>query len=112
MLVKEYKAEKMPARKDTHRTYQSWIRAHIRPKWGESPITDLQARPVELWLDSLPLGPKSRVHIRGILSSFWSFAMWQQAIPMQVIPISFVTVKGASKRRSQPCRLTLEHVRV
>ena len=51
-----------------------------------------------MWLESLPLAPKSRVHIRGILSSLWNFAMWKQDIPMQVNPISLVTVKGASKR--------------
>lgn len=108
MLVDEYKAEKMPDRKDTHRTYKSWIHVHILPKWGQSRITDLQARPVEKWLESLPLAPKSRVHIRGILSSLWNYAMWKQAIPMQVNPISLVTVKGASKRVKQPRSLTVE----
>lgn len=108
MLVEHYKAEKMPDRKDTNRTYQSWIRVHILPKWGPSLITDLQARPVERWLDSLPLAPKSRVHIRGILSSLWNFAMWTQAIPMQVNPISLVKVKGASKRVNKPRSLTVD----
>jgi integrase len=107
-LAEQYKAEKMPKRKDTRRTYQSWIRVHILPEWGQSPITDLQARPVELWLESLSLAPKSRGHIRGILNSLWNFAMWKQAIPMQVNPISLVTVKGASKRRTQPRSLTVE----
>jgi integrase len=111
-LVEQYKTEKMPDRKDTSRTYQSWIRVHILPKWGQSLITELQARPVELWLESLPLAPKSRGHIRGILSSLWNFAMWKQAIPMQVNPISLVTVKGASKRRKQPRSLTVEQFRL
>src|SRR5262249_54951303 len=106
-LVEHYKAEKMPSRKDTRRTYESWIRLHILPKWGQALITDLQARPVELWLATLPLAPKSRTHIRGILSSLWNFAMWKQAIPMQVNPISLVTVKGASKRIRQPRSLTV-----
>ncbi len=107
-LVEQYKSEKMPERKDTKRTYQSWIRVHIQPKWGQSPITDVQARPVELWLESLQLAPKSRGHIRGILRSLWNFAMWKQAIPMQVNPMSLVTVKGASKRRRLPRSLTVE----
>ena len=111
-LIEQYKAEKMPDRKDTCRTYQSWIRVHILPKWGKSLITDLQARPVEMWLDSLALAPKSRGHIRGILSSIWNFAMWKQAIPMQVNPISLVTVKGASKRVRQPRSLTVEQFRL
>lgn len=61
-LIEQYKSEKMPKRKDTRRTYESWMRLHISPKWGASPITELQARPVELWLESLPLAPKSRGH--------------------------------------------------
>ena len=111
-LIEQYKAEKMPRRKDTSRTYASWIRLHIIPMWGQSLITDLQARPVELWLESLSLAPKSRTHIRGILSSLWNFAMWKQAIPMQVNPISLVTVKGASKRVRQPRSLTVEQFRL
>ena len=111
-LLEQYKAEKMPRRKDTHRTYDSWMRLHISPKWGQTLITELQARPVELWLESLPLAPKSRGHIRGILSALWSFAMWKQAIPMQVNPISLVTVKGASKRVRQPRSLTVEQFRL
>ena len=111
-LVEQYKAEKMPKRKDTSRTYQSWIRVHILPKWGNNPITELQARPVEMWLDSLTLAPKSRGHIRGILRSLWKFAMWKQAIPMQVNPISLVTVKGASKRVRQPRSITVEQFRL
>jgi integrase len=107
-LLSQYQAEKMPKRKDTRRGYQSWIRIHIMPKWGESPITDLQARPVEMWLESLSLAPKSRTHIRGILSSLWNYAMWRQAIPMQVNPISLVSIKGASKRLRHPRSLTVE----
>ncbi len=101
-LVEQYPSEKMPARLDTHRGYESWIRVHILPKWGQKSITDLQARPVEVWLGSLALSPKSRVHIRGILSSLWKFAMWKQDVPLQVNPMSLVGVKGASKRIRQP----------
>jgi integrase len=111
-LVAQYRTEKMPARLDTSRGYESWIRVHILPKWGQSPITDLQARPVEQWLDSIPLAPKSRVHIRGILSSLWKFAMWKQDIPMQVNPIGLVTVTGASKWIRQPRSLTVEQFRL
>ncbi len=110
-LVEQYRAERMPNRKDTRRTYQSWIRVHILPKWGQSPITDLQARPVEMWLNSLDLAPRSRAHIRGILSSLWNFAMWKQDIPMQVNPITLVTIKGASKRIRQPRSFTVEQFR-
>jgi integrase len=111
-LIVQYRAEKMPQRLDTNRGYESWIRVHILPKWGESLITDLQARPVEMWLESLVLAPKSRTHIRGVLSSLWKFAMWKQDVPMQVNPIGLVRVKGASKRIRQPRSLTVEQFRL
>ena len=111
-LVEQYRVEKMPQRLDTSRGYDSWIHVHILPKWAERSITDLQARPVEMWLESLPLAPKSKVHIRGIISSLWNFAMWKQDIPMQVNPISLVTIKGASKRIRQPRNLTVEQFRL
>jgi integrase len=111
-LVEQYRKEKMPARLDTNRGYESWICVHVLPKWGRRPITDLQARPVELWLSSLALSPKSKVHIRGILSSLWKFAMWKRDVPTQVNPMSLVTVKDASKRRRQPRSLTVEQFRL
>jgi len=111
-LVEQYRVEKMPTRHDTRGGYESWLRVYITPKWGERTITELQARPVELWLESLTLAPKSKVHIRGILSALWNFAMWKQDIPIQVNPISLVTIKGASKRVRQPRILTVEQFRL
>jgi integrase len=111
-LIEQYRVEKMPTRLDTRGGYESWLRVHVLPKWGDHMITDLQARPVELWLVSLPLAPKSKVHIRGILSALWNFAMWKQDIPTQVNPISLVRIKGASKRIRQPRILTVEQFRL
>lgn len=111
-LVEHYRVEKMPTRRDTRGGYESWLRVYILPKWGEHSITDLQARPVELWITSLPLAPKSKIHIRGILSALWNYAMWKQDVPMQVNPMSLVTIKGASKRVRQPRTLTVEQFRL
>jgi hypothetical protein len=33
-LIEHYRAEKMPKRSDTRRTYDAWLRNHIVPKWG------------------------------------------------------------------------------
>jgi hypothetical protein len=54
----------MPQRYSTRRAYESWLSNHIMPKWGQCSITDVQRRPVELWLQSLELSPKSRVGLR------------------------------------------------
>ena len=70
-LVEQYRAEKMPRRSDTRRSYEVWLSNYIIPKWGDRALSELQARPVELWIESLPLAPKSKVHIRGVLSILW-----------------------------------------
>jgi len=42
-LVEQYRIEKMPKRTDTRRFYEVWLRNHILPRWGNCPLTDLQA---------------------------------------------------------------------
>lgn len=106
-LVEQYRTEKMPTRLDTRRTYNAWLRNHIVPKWGPCEITAVQSRPAELWLQSLPLSPKSRAHIRGTLRILWDFAMWRGDVPTQRNPMELVTIRGASKRRSRPRSLTV-----
>jgi integrase len=108
MLVEQYRAEKMPKRSDTRRSYEVWIRNRILPNWGECELLDVQARPVELWLEALTLAPKSKVHIRGMLSILWDFAMWRGDIPTQRNPMELVTIKGATKRTRKPRSLTVE----
>ena len=70
-------------------------------------LSDVQARPVELWLSSLKLSPKSKVHIRGTLSILWDFAMWRGDVVTQRNPMELVTVKGATKRTQKPRSLTV-----
>jgi hypothetical protein len=66
-LVDQFREEKMPKRYSTRLAYESWFRNHILLEWGNRCITDLQARPVELWLDGLNLSPKSRVHLSQLV---------------------------------------------
>jgi integrase len=107
-LVKEYRQEKMPQRFSTRHSYNAWLNNHVLPRWGECLITDLQARPVELWLQALALSPKSRVAIRGLLTILWDFAMWRGDVPTARNPMELVTIKGATKRIRQPRSLTVE----
>jgi integrase len=107
-LIQTYKQERMPKRADTRRSYGVWLNNYILPRWGQSPITDLQARPVELWLGTLKLSPKSKVHIRGLISILWDYAMWRGDVPNQRNPMELVTIHGASKRTKQPRNLTVE----
>jgi integrase len=96
-----YRAEKMPKRASTRRGYEAWLRNHILPTWGARPLADLQARPVELWLQELKLAPKSKLHIRGALSILWDYAMWRGDIATQRNPMELVAIKGASKRKQE-----------
>ena len=107
-LVEHYMNERMPTRIDTRRTYTAWIKNHILPTWGECPVTDLEPRPVELWLGTLKLSPKSKAHIRGLLRNFWDFAAWCGEVPReQRNPMELVRIKGASKRVATPRTLTV-----
>jgi integrase len=110
-LIDRYRAEKMPERFSTRYGYESWIKNHILPRWGESLISDLQAREVEQWLKSLPLSQKSMVHIRGVIHQLWKFAMWERAVPAQMNPMELVTIKGATKRLRKPHNLTEDEFR-
>jgi integrase len=107
-LVERYRLEKMPERKMTRQGYNTWLNHYIVPTWGNSSLQDLQARPVDLWLQSLPLAPKSKVHIRGLVRVLWDFAMWRGDVPLQRNPMELVTIKGASKRKRQPRSLTVD----
>ena len=108
VLVEQYRQEKMPQRYSTRRAYEVWLRHRILPRWENCRITELQARPVELWLQSLELSPKSRVELRGMIGRLWDFAMWRDDVPVQRNPMELVTVKDASKRMKQPRSLTVE----
>jgi integrase len=108
-LVVRYRSEAMPERQTTRRGYEVWIKNHILPKWGESKITELQPYPVELWLKSLDLSPKSRFHIRGVLSILWSLAMRRGDVPVGENPMNLVRVKGIKKRRHRVLTATEFH---
>ncbi|MGA2002376.1 MAG: site-specific integrase [Terriglobales bacterium] len=110
-LATRYEGERLPSRHSTARMYRSWLRNHILPKWGDSPISEVQPRPVELWLRELNLSPKSKAHVRGILHLLMEFAMWSGALEISRNPIDLVVVKGATKRTRQPRSLTVEEFR-
>lgn len=106
-LVEHYRREKMPRRLSTRRAYEAWLRNHLLPRWGSCQIAELQARPVELWLQSLGLSPKSRVHIRGLLRGLWEYAMWRGEVPIQRNPMELVRIQSASRRNKIPRSLTV-----
>ena len=107
-LVEQYREEKMPTRYSTRRSYDAWLRNYIVPKWGACEVTAVQARPVELWLQSLTLSPRSKASIRGLLRLLLDYAQWRGDLTVQRNPMELVTVKNASKRTSKPRSLTVD----
>ena len=107
-LVEQYRVEKMPQRASTRRGYEGVFRNYILPKWQDAQITELQARPVELWIQSLKLAPKSKVHIRGLIQTLWDCAMWRGDVATQRNPMELVHVRNASKRLQKPRTMTIE----
>jgi integrase len=111
-VVSHYREEKMPKRADTRRSYEVWLSNYILPIWGDCSLHDVQARPVELWLRTLALAPKSKAHIRGVLRLLWDYAMWRGDVPIQRNPMELVTIRGATKRKLQPRSLTVNEFRL
>ena len=107
-LIEGYRSEKMPHRASTRRGYETFLRNYVLPKWQDSVITDLQARPVELWLRGLKLAPKSKVHIRGLIQRLWEYAMWREEVPTQRNPMELVQIENASKRMGKARTMTIE----
>ena len=107
-IVARYESERMPTRRSTARVYRCFLRKHILPAWGAKPIQALEPRPVELWLRSLPLAPKSKTHVRSLLYGIVDYAMWAGDLALGRNPISLVQNKGATKGVRKPRSLTVE----
>src|SRR6266536_2146523 len=102
-----YEAERFPVRRSTARVYRSWLHNYVLPEWGDKSVKDLQPRPVELWLRSVALSPKSKTHVRNMLHLLVDFAMWSGVVELSRNPIELVVVKGATNRTRQPRSLTV-----
>jgi integrase len=81
---------------------------YVIPKWGDHPITELRAQPVELWVNALDLEPRSKGAIRALISALWQFAMWSEKVQAEVNPISLVKIPNSSQRMRKPRSLTVE----
>ncbi len=106
-MVEGYRAERMPKRWDTRRSYESWLTNHILPRWGDNLIIELKARPVEQWITSLDLAPRSKGSIRALIHAIWDYAMWSESIPVQANPAKLVEIENVSKRQTKAKSLTM-----
>jgi len=68
----------------------------------------VKAFPVEQWLKSLDLAPKTRGHIHNIMRVMLNSAMRWELIELGENPMKLVRVRGISKRQREPRVLTLD----
>ena len=112
-LIDRYMREKLPKRYSTASKYRSWLINHVKPKWGDVPITKVKPLLVEEWLVDLDLAPKSKGHVRSIMHILFNWAMKWELIELdRMNPISLVRVEGSSKRLKQPRILTPDEFRL
>jgi integrase len=107
-LVERYQAEKLPTRFSTRSAYTCNLRNHILPRWGNIPIKEVKPYAVELWLRSLSLRAKTKVHLRGLMSILFDVAMLWEHLDYARNPMGLVKIEGASKRTKEPKSLTVD----
>ena len=79
---------------------------YIRPRWAETPIAGVRAMAVEDWLKRLKLAPKTRGHIRALMSTIFKCAQRWELVENN--PMQLVRVRNVSKRLERPSVLTAE----
>ena len=92
----------------TARSYLQSVENHIRPKWGDIPVSRVTAALVLGWLRELPCSAVTKGHIKALMHRLFERAMLWEIIPVQRNPMTLVEVKGASRRSKRPKVLTPE----
>lgn len=105
-LLDRYIAEEMPSKASTRGSYTSLLETHIRPKWGEMPLTGIKASALNTWLNGLPLAAVTRGHIRSLLHRLFDLAMLWEYVDLGRNPVELVKVKGVTKREKEITILT------
>jgi integrase len=110
-LLDRYIAEELPElRHSTGHAYRSYIERHVRPKWGTYPIGSVKPCPVEQWLKSVDLAPKTKGQIHTVMRCAFNAAMRWELIEIGENPMRLVRVRGVSKRENEPRVLTIKEV--
>jgi integrase len=62
----------------TKKSYTTFLRHWVRPKWGEHTLEQVRTMAVEQWLRDLELAPRTKVHIRNTMHVlFECAARWE-----------------------------------
>lgn len=101
-VIQRYKTEEMPARYSTAKSYRSYLKCHIGPKWKDVPLPQMRAEAVRKWIDELPLASKTRGHIRDLMRILFRFAMLWEWIPQGINVMTLFQVPNSTKRKKAP----------
>lgn len=107
-ICDRYLKEEMPERYSTSKSYRSNIKNYLKPRWGDYLLDHIRPMAVEDWLKKLPMAPKSKTHIRGVMHLMFECATRWELFTDKRNPIALVRIKGGSKRRQRPTILTVD----
>ena len=98
------KHELTPERKAfaTIDSHSSYLKLHVRPRWGGFRLSEVRTIAVEEWLAQLQLAPGSRAKIRNIMSALFSHAIRYEWITFNPI----TKVRTSAVRLREPDVLT------
>jgi len=77
-LLDRYVSEEIELGEPAHTTKEvdrSRINSHISPKWGKSLLKDIKPYQVQDWVRKLPVAPKTKGHLRGLMYRLFEKAM-------------------------------------
>ncbi len=108
-LARRYMREAMPERYSTKKSYESILKRHILPQWGDAPLAEVK-RPlqVEQWLKELHHSPKTKSNIKSLLHRIFEYAIKWEILDTQRNPMQLVEIKGVTKRVRKKVVLTVE----
>ncbi|MBZ5512737.1 MAG: site-specific integrase [Acidobacteriia bacterium] len=107
-IAERYIAEKLPPHFSTASDYKRLLKARILPQWGDALISDLRPAPVEAWLKSLGLAPKTQANIQGVLRILIEAAQFWGYLKIERNPMELVKIRGCTIRQKEPQILTVD----
>ena len=110
-LVKRYldpKEDRLPKHFSTRSDYERILKSRILPSWGERAIAELRPEPVQKWLKGLPLAPKTKANIKGLLRVLLEAAQFWGYLDLERNPMDLVKIRDCAIRQQEPQILTAE----
>ncbi len=110
-VIEKYREDHMPTLEKSTQDVNGWIiNQHIEPRWGSLHLSSIRPGDVDDWVRTLKLSGVSKGHIMVIFRQLIKKAMLWGLYPAGFNPLTLVTVRGSTKRASEPEILTVDQV--